>query len=232
MYVLGISRVHDSAAALLRDGEIVAFAEEERFTRRKHDGGFPVEAIRYCLREGGIGLEDVDHVAYYWQRWREAWHAATVFARYFPQTLAVFRNESGDDVPSSGMVETWRDGGGRGPDDYHVGGAVLAHLRRSFTLRRDVCAALGHTGPARFTVHLLDHHRCHAASSYYLSPWQESAVLTFDGIGSDGTSTLLGHGEGDRSASCAGSSSRTRSGPCTPASPATSGSPRPGTRAR
>ena len=47
-------------------------------------------------------------------------------------------------------------------------------------------------------MHLLDHHRCHAASSYYLSPWQESAVLTFDGIGSDGTSTLLGHGRGDR----------------------------------
>jgi len=198
MYVLGISRVHDSAAALLRDGEIVAFAEEERFTRRKHDGGFPAEAIRFCLRQGGIGLEDVDHVAYYWQRWREAWHAAKVFARHFPGTLAVLANESGDDVASAGMVSTFRDGGGRGPDDYHVGGAVLAHLRRSFSLRRDVCAAVGHTGPVKFRVHLLDHHRCHAASSYYISPWDSSAVLTFDGIGSDGTSTLLGYGHGDR----------------------------------
>jgi carbamoyltransferase len=198
MYVLGISRVHDSAAALLRDGEIVAFAEEERFTRHKHDGGFPVEAIRYCLHEGGIGLEDVDHVAYYWQRWREAWHAAKVFARHFPGTLSVLQNESGDDLPASGLLATYHDGGGRGPDDYHVGGAVLAHLRRSFTLRRDVCAAMGHTGPTKFTVHLLDHHRCHAASAYYISPWQESAVLTFDGIGSDGTSTLLGHGRGNQ----------------------------------
>ena len=198
MYVLGISRVHDSAAALLQDGRIIAFAEEERFTRRKHDGGFPAEAIRYCLAEGGITLSDVDHVAYYWQRWREAWHAAKVFARHFPGTLAALRNESGDEVPPAGLLSTFRDGGGRGPDDYHVGGAVLAHVRRSFTLRRDVCAAVGHTGPVHFRVHLLDHHRCHAASSYYISPFESSAVLTFDGIGSDGTSTLLGFGRGER----------------------------------
>ena len=97
MYVLGISRVHDSAAALVRDGEIVAFAEEERFTRIKHDGGFPAEAVKFCLERGGITLADVDHVAYYWQRWKEGIHAAKVFARYFPGTLAVFRNTNGDD---------------------------------------------------------------------------------------------------------------------------------------
>ena len=71
MYVLGISRVHDSAAALVRDGEIVAFAEEERFTRTKHDGRFPSRAIEFCLAQAGISLAEVDHVAFYWQRWRE-----------------------------------------------------------------------------------------------------------------------------------------------------------------
>jgi len=76
MYVLGISRVHDSAAALVRDGEIVAFAEEERFTRVKHDGRFPSRAIEFCLNHAGITLAEVDHVAFYWQRWREAVHAA------------------------------------------------------------------------------------------------------------------------------------------------------------
>jgi len=214
MYVLGISRVHDSAAALLQDGRIIAFAEEERFTRRKHDGGFPAEAIRYCLAEGGITLSDVDHVAYYWQRWREAWHAAKVFARHFPGTLAALRNESGDEVPPAGLLSTFRDGGGRGPDDYHVGGAVLAHVRRSFTLRRDVCAAVGHTGPVHFRVHLLDHHRCHAASA---------ATAPAPCSGSVGASGWT---------CCAGSVSRTRWVPCTPPSPATWASTPRATRAR
>jgi carbamoyltransferase len=190
MYVLGISRVHDSAAALVRDGEIIAFAEEERFTRVKHDGGFPAQAIRFCLDRAGITLADVDHVAYYWQRWREGIHAAKVFARYFPATLDVFRNDNGaEGGRSAGMVETLKTGGGKGVDDYHVGGAVLAHIKRSYTLERDVKEAAGWTGPTRFKTHLVDHHKAHAASGYFISPWTESAVLTFDGIGSDGTST-------------------------------------------
>ncbi|GHG19812.1 MULTISPECIES: carbamoyltransferase family protein [Amycolatopsis] len=199
MYVLGISRVHDSAAALVRDGEIIAFAEEERFTRVKHDGGFPAEAIKFCLEQGGITLADVDHVAYYWQRWKEGIHAAKVFARYFPGTLEVFRNTNGDEGGrSAGMVDTFKTGGGSGSDDYHVGGAVLAHIKRSYTLEKDVKEAVGWTGPTKFKTHLVDHHRAHAASGYFISPWDESAVLTFDGIGSDGTATYLAHGRGDR----------------------------------
>lgn len=199
MYVLGISRVHDSAAALVRDGEIIAFAEEERFTRIKHDGGLPAEAIAFCLRQGGITLADVDHVAYYWQRWQEPLHAAKVFARYFPRTLEVLRNDNGDEGGrSAGMLETLKSGGGKGVDDYHVGGALLAHVKRSFTLGRDVRAAVGHTGPTKFDVHLVDHHRAHAGSAYYICPWEESAILTLDGIGSDGTSTYLAHGQGSR----------------------------------
>ncbi len=199
MYVLGISRVHDSAAALVRDGEIVAFAEEERFTRVKHDGRFPAKAIRFCLEQAGISLGEVDHVAYYWQRWKEPLHAAAVFARYFPRTLEVFRNDNGaEGGRAAGLLRTLRTGGGKGVDDYHVGGAVLAHVKRSYTLERDVRAAVGHTGPTRFTVHLVDHHRAHAASAYHISPWDEAAILTMDGIGSDGTSTYLAHGRGNR----------------------------------
>src|SRR5437667_5879938 len=66
MRVLGISAFyHDSAAALIEDGEPVAAAQEERFSRKKHDAGFPRNAIAYCLREGGITLDDVDYVAFY-----------------------------------------------------------------------------------------------------------------------------------------------------------------------
>ena len=66
MDILGISAYyHDSAACLLRDGDIVAAAQEERFTRKKHDPGFPVHAVQYCLREGGVALEDVRYVVFY-----------------------------------------------------------------------------------------------------------------------------------------------------------------------
>jgi len=198
MYVLGISRVHDSAAALVRDGEIIAFAEEERFTRVKHDGRFPTEAIKFCLRQGRITLGDVDHVAYYWQRWREPLHAARVFARYFPRTLEAFANPGGDGDRAAGLLDTVRFGGGSGVDDYHVGGAVLAHCKRSFTLGRDLREAVGHTGPTKFKVHLVDHHRSHAASAFYISPFESSAVLTLDGIGSDGTTTCLAVGDRGR----------------------------------
>src|SRR2546421_11827210 len=65
-YILGISAFyHDSAACLLRDGKIVAAAQEERFTRKKHDSAFPEQAIRYCLREGGISLTDLRYIAFY-----------------------------------------------------------------------------------------------------------------------------------------------------------------------
>jgi len=198
MYVLGISRVHDSAAALVRDGEIIAFAEEERFTRVKHDGRFPAKAVAFCLDQAGITLADVDHVAFYWQRWKEAIHAAKVFARYFPKTLDVFRNEHAG-VKSAGWLQTLRHGGGSGGvDDFHVGGAVLTHIKRTYTIGQEVKDAVGWTGPTKFRVHLVDHHRAHAASAFHISPFDEAAVLTMDGVGSDGTSTLLGVGKGNR----------------------------------
>ena len=66
MYILGISAFyHDSAACLLKDGEIVAAAQEERFTRKKHDAGFPTHAIQYCLKEAGIAAKDIDNVVFY-----------------------------------------------------------------------------------------------------------------------------------------------------------------------
>jgi carbamoyltransferase len=199
MDVLGINQHHDSAAALVRDGQIVAFCEEERLSRRKHDGDFPARAIRYCLDEGGITLGDVDRVAYFWQGHREVLHAMGHFARHFPETLAVVRNDGGYFTPrAQGVRDTFRNSGTqRHPDDYHVGGALLLHLKRSFRIKTLVREAVGYDGPTRFKVDLVDHHRSHAASTYLLSPWQESAIITWDGIGSDGTSTFLARGEGD-----------------------------------
>jgi len=200
MYVLGLSQHHDSAAALLHDGHVVGFSEEERFTRVKHDGRFPVSAIRWCLEREGITLSDLDHVAYFWQGHRELANAAKHFVRYLPATFAVFRNDGGDyaDKASSMRATMANVGQQRHSDDYHVGGAVLLHVKRSMTLGRIVRDALGHTAPTKFKVHLVDHHHAHAASALHLSPWDSTAIITWDGIGSDGTSTFLAVGEGNR----------------------------------
>jgi carbamoyltransferase len=200
LYVLGLSQIHDAAAALVRDGELVAFLAEERLTRVKHDGQFPARAARACLEIAGITLGEVDHVAYYWQGRREVPHALTHFVRYLPETLAVFRNDGGGySDRARGLVGTLRSEGVQAhPDDYHVGGALLLHLRRSFTLGRILREALDYRRPTRFRTHLVDHHRAHAASAYLPSPFERAAIITWDGIGSDGTSTCLAVGEGDR----------------------------------
>jgi carbamoyltransferase len=198
MYILGISRHHDSAAALVRDGEIVAHAEEERFNRTKHFGGFPAQAVQYCLAEAGITLGEVDHVAYFWQRWPELLHSLKHVLRYAPGTLAAFRPAriSGA-APSKGLLATLlSDGAQRHFDDYDVGGALLLHLVRTFALPETLRQSLDYTGPANFTVHLVDHHLAHAASAFLPSGYDEAAIMSADGIGSDGTSTLLAVGRG------------------------------------
>ncbi|MDN5895166.1 MAG: hypothetical protein L0H93_14230, partial [Nocardioides sp.] len=111
MYVLGINQVHDAAAALMKDDRVVAFIEEERLTRVKHDGRFPAQAVQACLKIAGISLADVDHVAYYWQGGREIRHALSHFVRHLPATLAVFRNDGGTyGDRASSLASTVRDG--------------------------------------------------------------------------------------------------------------------------
>ena len=69
MYIVGLTTLGDSAASLIKDGEIVAAAEEERFSRRKHHSGFPYQAMQYCLDQAGIGIADVAHIGLYWKPW-------------------------------------------------------------------------------------------------------------------------------------------------------------------
>ena len=113
MYVLGLSGHHDTAAALVRDGTMVAFAEQERFSRIKHDASFPAQAIQYCLDQAGITLGEVDHVAYFWQGPAQLRQALRHFVRYFPDTLDAFRNTKGDQGGRArGVIRTIREGGG------------------------------------------------------------------------------------------------------------------------
>lgn len=169
MVVVGLSAFyHDSAAALLCDGEIVAAAQEERFSRRKHDAGFPRQALQYCLREAGIGAKDVDYVAFYDKPFQK-------FER---------------------LLETYLAFAPRGFESFRM--AMPIWLREKLFLKDLLVKELKlFSGDVDWHQHLLfgEHHLSHAASAFYPSPFDEAAVLTLDGVGEWATSSLaIGRG--------------------------------------
>ena len=169
MNILGISAFyHDSAAALLRDGVPVAAAQEERFTRRKHDAAFPVNAIRYCLAEGGIGPDGLDAVAFYD---KPILKFARILEMHFstaPQGLK----------PFLAAVPVW--------------------VRQKLWVPFQIDRALDEAGVRMpEDIFFPEHHQSHAASAFYPSPYREAAILTLDGVGEWATSTL-GVGRGNR----------------------------------
>lgn len=170
MYVLGLTTMGESAAALLHDDEIVACAEEERFSRRKHHIGFPHQSVAYCLREAGIGIADVDHVTHYWKPW--------VLGHRIGHTLGLALKG----------IRLFEARARRGA--HQVRGHYLPMFYMPLKVRREF-------GGGRFRFHYVDHHVSHAASAFYVSPFDEAAVLTFDGAGED-TTVLLAHGRGRR----------------------------------
>ena len=92
VYLLGITcNIHESSAAIVRNGVLIAAAEEERFTRRKHDNRFPAQAIAFCLREAGISMRDVSYAGFYWQPWKGLLKRLWWLVRYFPASLQTFR---------------------------------------------------------------------------------------------------------------------------------------------
>jgi len=169
MNILGISALyHDSAAVLLQDGRIVAAAQEERFTRKKHDPGFPLQAIRYCLAEGGVGKDQVDAVVFYDK-------PLTKFSR---------------------ILKTYRAVAPRGLSSFL--GATPIWLREKVWIPSEIegCldkAGAGSPGKILFT----EHHEAHAASAFFPSPFENAAVLTLDGVGEWATSSLS-HGQGNK----------------------------------
>jgi carbamoyltransferase len=159
--ILGISAFyHDSAAALVIDGQIIAAAQEERFTRIKHDASFPTNAVRYVLAEAGIAIGEVNSIVFYdkpllkFERLLETYHAIA------PQGLKSFLT----------AIPVW----------------IKDKLFLKRLIRREL-TTLGHfTAPIRFT----EHHLSHAASAFYPSPFIEAAILTIDGVGEWATTTI------------------------------------------
>jgi len=170
MLVLGISAYyHDSAAALVRDGVIVAAAQEERFTRRKHDPGFPRKAVEYCLDEVGAALRDVDHVVFYDKPFLKFERLLETYVAFAPRGLRSFRM------------------------------AIPLWVREKLFLRSMLRKELGALDAAFDSSRLLftEHHQSHAASAFFPSPFDEAAVLTMDGVGEWAT-TSMGRGRGNK----------------------------------
>ncbi|TAE31146.1 MAG: hypothetical protein EAZ92_03100 [Candidatus Kapaibacterium sp.] len=169
MYILGISAFyHDSAAALLKDGEIIAAAHEERFTRKKHDPGFPKKAVEYCLREAGIKLKDVETLVFY------------------DKPLLKFER----------LLETYYAFAPKGVRSFLM--SMPVWLKEKMFLKKliyDELKTIGDYDKSSLKLLFPDHHLSHAASAYYASPFQDAAILTIDGVGEWATASIS-HGKG------------------------------------
>ena len=169
MNILGLSAFyHDSAAALVRDGEVIAAAQEERFSRRKHDSLFPHHATEYCLAEGGVALKDIDRVVFY------------------DKPLLKFER----------LLETYLAYAPRGIRSFQM--ALPLWVREKLFQKTLLAKALERHGTGFDVQNRLlfaEHHQSHAASAFFPSPFDEAAVLTMDGVGEWATtSAAIGRG--------------------------------------
>jgi len=167
--ILGISAYyHDSAACLVQDGRIVAAAQEERFSRRKHDASFPHHAVRYCLAEGGVPRDGIDAVVFYDK-------PLTKFGRILKTYYAV--------AP-------------RGVRSFLM--AIPLWLREKLWLSASIEQSLDDAGVGKAgRLCFCEHHESHAASAFFASPYESAAILVLDGVGEWATASL-GRGRGNR----------------------------------
>jgi len=169
MKILGISAFyHDSAAALIEDGKIIAAAQEERFTRKKHDPGFPTQAVKFCLQYGGVKIEDLDAIAFYDKPLLKFERLLETYYAFVPKGLASFIT------------------------------AIPVWLKEKMFLKRLIYEELEKIESFdKKKVKLLfpEHHLSHAASAYYSSSFNDAAILTIDGVGEWATASIC-HGKG------------------------------------
>jgi carbamoyltransferase len=177
--ILGISAFyHDSAACLVVDGEIVAAAQEERFTRRKHDHRFPTEAVRYCLAEAGLTVATLDHVSFYDKPLLKFERLLETYLDYAPAGFSSFLKA----IPVWMKEKLWMS---------DLIGAEMAKVEGI----EDGKEARRRAREYSWQVLFGDHHESHAASAFYPSPFEEAAILTLDGVGEWATSSIgIGRG--------------------------------------
>ncbi len=169
MRILGLSAFyHDSAAALIEDGRVSAAAQEERFTRKKHDAGFPLNAIDYCLDEAGCTLEQVDYITFYDKPFLKFERLLETYLAYAPRGFRSFAK----------AMPIW----------------LKEKLFQKDLIRKQLKAqAPAYDWDKRLLF--AEHHQSHAASAFFPSPFEEAVVLTMDGVG-EWTTTSVGIGHG------------------------------------
>ena len=169
MRILGLSAFyHDSAAALVEDGRVVAAAQEERFTRKKHDSNYPANAIACCLERAGIALGEVDRVAFYDKPFLKFERLLETYVALAPRGFRSFRM----------AVPVW----------------IKEKLFQKGLLRRKL-QTLAPNVDWEAKLLFAEHHQSHAASAFYPSPFREAVVLTMDGVGEWATTSVaVGHG--------------------------------------
>jgi carbamoyltransferase len=159
--ILGISAYyHDSAAALLMDGTVAAAAQEERFSRKRHDAGFPVHAARYVLEEAGLKYSDLHAVAFYDKPFLKFERLLETYNAFAPKGLTSF----------SSAIPVW--------------------IKEKLFMKRLLREHLGELGTGEVPIYFPEHHLSHAASAFYPSPYEEAAILTVDGVGEWATTTI------------------------------------------
>lgn len=170
MNILGISAFyHDSAACLVTDGRIVAAAQEERFTRRKHDPSFPAQAIRFCLDYANLSATDIDAVVFYEKPLEKFTRILESFVDAAPQGSTTFPH----------AMKAW----------------IPRKIRQRHLLALELAKTIGSTSDSwRDRLFFSQHHLSHAASAFFPSPFANAAVLTMDGVGERETTTIY-HGK-------------------------------------
>jgi len=172
MFILGISAYyHDSAACLIDGEKIIAAAQEERFTRDKHDKNFPKNAISYCLKEANINLCDVNHIVFYDKPFLKFERLLETYLAFAPKGFKSF----------STSMPLWIK------DKLFQKSMIIKELENHFSMQNQIDEKLLFS----------EHHLSHAASAFYPSPFNEAAILTMDGVG-EWTTTSLAIGEGNK----------------------------------
>jgi carbamoyltransferase len=169
MKILGISAFyHDSAAAIIEDGEIIAAAQEERFTRKKHDPNFPANAVKFCLEYAGTSIDDLDAIAFYDKPLLKFERLLETYYAFVPRGLSSFIT------------------------------AIPVWLKEKMFLKKliyDELAKIQTYDKKNVKLLFPEHHLSHAASAFYSSPFNEAAILTIDGVGEWATASIC-HGKG------------------------------------
>ena len=170
MYILGISAFyHDSAACITKDGEIVAAAQEERFTRKKHDSSFPCHAIKYCMQEAQIDAKQIDNVVFYEKPFIKFERLIETYLAFAPKGFISFAK----------AMPVW----------------IKDKLFQKSAIIKDLKSTLGEDTNWHERLMFSEHHLSHAASAFYPSPFESAAVLTLDGVG-EWTTTSMAIGKG------------------------------------